>query len=127
MDSLLDREDVQSGGAVVEDGEGGDDVEPSSPVTDDEDIPDDTFPELGSPSSPTTLAASASANANAVAVAPPPDTDRETTALEFIARLRRKFGALLFTLASTGVAVDNVVGVRIREGVRCRWRRFLRV
>ena len=112
LDTLLDREDMQSG-AFVED----DIVEPSSPTTDDEDISDEEIdgdsPPLREPQSPLT---------------PLMDTepvDRETRALRLIARLRQPFGALLFTLVATRrrtvvyrrVAADSIITVQMRENV----------
>ena len=114
LDSLLDREDMQSS-AFVED----DIAEPSSPGADDEDISDEEIEDessssLSEPESPSPP--------------PPMDTvpmDRETRALRLIARLRHPFGALLFTLASTRrravvyrrVAADSMITVQMRENV----------
>ena len=113
IDTLLDREDMQSG-AFVED----DVAEPFSSGTEDEevsdeDINDDMLPlrERGSPSPP-----------------PRMDTvpmDRETRALRLMARLRQPFGALLFTLVSTRrrsvvyrrIAADSTISVQLRESV----------
>ncbi|KAF8547410.1 TPR-like protein [Imleria badia] len=114
IDTLLDREDMQSG-AFVED----DIAEPFSSDTEDEDVSDeeiegDTIPRLrecGSPSSPVRM-----------------DTvpmDRETRSLRLIARLRQPFGALLFSLVSTRrrsvvyrrIAADSTITVQLRENV----------
>ena len=113
LDTLLDREDMQSG-AFVED-----DVEsPSSPSTDDEencdeemDVDSSSIPEPEPPS-----------------VTPPVPMvpmDREARARRFVARLRQPFGALLVTLASTGrravdykrVAADSTITVQFQENV----------
>ena len=90
LDTVLEREDMQSG-AFVED----DVVLPPSPSTDDEEICDEeidddssSFPKPESPSLPAP-----------VRMVP---MDRETRARWFVARLRQPFGALLVTPASTG-------------------------
>jgi hypothetical protein len=113
LDTLLDREDMQSG-PFVED----DIAEPSSPGADDEDISDEeieddpsSVSEPGSPSLPAPMD-----------IVP---MDRETQALRLIARLRQPFGALLFTLALTRrravvyrrVAADSIITVQLRENV----------
>ncbi|KAF8551251.1 hypothetical protein OG21DRAFT_1512971 [Imleria badia] len=113
LDALLGREDMdmQSGVFV-----GNEDVEPSSPDRDEEDVSDDDIEEDASP-----LPESPSQSA-------PMDTtpvDRETRALQLVARLRQPFGALLFTLASTRrraveyrrVAADSMITVQIQEDV----------
>ena len=131
LDALLGREDMQ-GSESVED----DVAEPSSPNADEEDasdeedafdeedtsdkgdasdeeMEDDTLlpPESESPSHPASM--------DTVPV------DRETHALQLVARLRQPFGALLFTLASTRrraveyrrVAADSMIRVQIQENL----------
>jgi hypothetical protein len=113
LESLLEREDTQSG-VLVED----DVSPPPSPSTDDEEIcdeeidvdsssePEPEFPSLGAP-------------------VPMMPLDRETRARRFVARLRQPFGALLVTLASTGrravdykrVAADTMITVQFQENV----------
>ncbi|KAF8547869.1 hypothetical protein OG21DRAFT_838193 [Imleria badia] len=116
LDALLDREDTESGPLVE-----GAVAEPSSPVTEDEDIDNisdeeikdelSPLPEPEPPSPPVCM-----------------DTvrmDRETRALRLVAHLRQPFGALLFTLMPTGrrspayrrVAADSMIAVQLREGV----------
>jgi len=113
LDTLLDREDMQSG-VFVED----DVAPPPSPNTDEEEICDEeidddylSLPEPESPSLP-----------SPVCIIP---MDRETRARRLAARLRQPFGALLITLASTGrravdyrrVAADSMITVRFQENV----------
>ena len=114
LDTLLERENVQSGVMVEDDGM------PPSPNTDDEDI-DICDEELDDDSSfllePEPLSLP-------VRVRTVP-MDRETRARRLVARLRQPFGALLVALASTGrravdykrVAVDSVITVRFQENV----------
>lgn len=88
LDALLGHESIQSGVSTEDDT-----AEPSSPNPDDESITDEEMegdalsrPEPKSPSGP--------------APVDTPPADRETRALQLVARLRQPFGALLFTLAS---------------------------
>ena len=108
LDALLGREEMQRDVSVK------DDVgEPSSPNTDesDEEIEDDALPR------PEPKAVSHPAPTDAV--------DKETRALQLIARLRQPFGALLLTLASTRrhaveyrrILADSMVTVQIQENV----------
>jgi len=113
LDTVLEREDIQSG-VFVED----DVVPPRSPDTDDEEIRDEeidddssSLPEPESPSLPAP-----------VRIVP---MDRETRARRLVARLGQPFGGLLVTLASTGrravdyrrVAADSLITVRFQENV----------
>ena len=113
LDALLDREDIQTGVSVEDDV-----AEPSSPNSDEEDeeeeeLEDDSsqLSERTSPSHPPSMG-----------TAP---VDKETRALQLVARLRQPFGALLFTLASTRrraveykrVAADSMITVQIQEDV----------
>ena len=113
LDTLLEREDMQSG-IFVEDNV----VPPPSPNTDDEGIcgeeigdTSSSLPESESPSFPAP-----------VRMVP---MDREMRARRLVARLRQPFGALLVTLASTGrravdyrrVAADSMITVRFQENV----------
>ncbi|KAF8552474.1 TPR-like protein [Imleria badia] len=133
LDALLAREDMQNGMSV----EG--DAEPSSPHTDEEDesdeeIEDDALPHP-EPKSPTDeeffdanddfssfAEPESSSHPAPVRVIP---MDRETRALQLVARLRQPFGALLLTLAPTRrraveyrrVAADSMITVQIREDV----------
>ena len=114
LDTLLERENVQSGVMVEDDGM------PPSPDTDDEDL-DICDEEIDDDSSfllePEPLSLP-------VRVRTVP-MDRETRARRLVARLRQPFGALLVALASTGrravdykrVAVDSVITVRFQESV----------
>jgi hypothetical protein len=112
LDTLLDREEVQSGGLVEDDV-----VRPPSPYTDDEDICeeiDDDSSSLSEPESPSLP--------GPVRMVP---MDRETRARRLVARLRQPFGALLVTLASTGrramdykrAAAESMVTVQFQEHV----------
>jgi hypothetical protein len=111
LETLLEREDMQSD-AFVE----GDGAPPPSPNTDDEEISDedDDSWSLPEPESPSILAP--------VRMMP---MDPETRARRFVARLRQPFGALLLTLASTGrravdykrVAADAMISVQFQERV----------
>ena len=113
LDALLDREDIQTGVSVEDDV-----AEPSSPNSDEEDeeeeeLEDDSsqLSERTSPSHPPSMG-----------TAP---VDKETRALQLVARLRQPSGALLFTLASTRrraveykrVAADSMITVQIQEDV----------
>ena len=113
LDTLLEHEDMQRG-VFVEDHE----MPPPSPNTDDEEICDeeidDDYSSLPDPESPLLT--------TPVRTVP---MDRETQALQLVARLRQPFGALLVTLASTGrravgykrVAADSMITVRFQEDV----------
>jgi hypothetical protein len=113
LDTLLEREGMQSG-VFVED----DVVQPPSPSTDgkgicDEEMDDDSssFPEPESLSLPAP-----------VRMAP---MDRETRARRLAVHLRQPFGALLVKLASAGqravdykrVAADSMITVKFQENV----------
>jgi hypothetical protein len=111
LETLLGREDMQSGEFVDADV-----APPPSPNTDDEEISDEdddssSLPEPESPSIPAP-----------VRMVP---MDPETQARRFVARLRQPFGALLLTLTSTGrravdykrVAADAMITVQIQENV----------
>jgi hypothetical protein len=112
LDSLLGRENMQSGGFVE------DDISiPPSLNTDDGELSneqiDDDAPSLTEPESPSLPAP----------VHPIP-MDRDTGARRLVARLRQRFGALLVTLAATGravdyrrVAADSLITVQFRENV----------
>jgi hypothetical protein len=116
LDTLLDREDMQSG-ACVED----DIAEPSSPGAEDEDISDEEIEDESSSS----LADSEPESPSPPAPMDTAPMDKETQALRLIARLRQPFGALLLTLASTRrravvyrrVAADSIITVQMREDV----------
>ena len=117
IDTLLDREVVQSSPPTEIDV-----TAPSSPHTDvgelsDEEIDDDASdslsnpePELLSPPAPVRIAA---------------PMDKETRARRLVARLRQPFGALLLAQASSGrrgmdyrrVAADSLITVQIQENV----------
>jgi hypothetical protein len=113
LDTLLDREEMQSGGLVEDEV-----VRSPSPYTDDEEIceedVDDDFSSLSEPEPPSLP--------GPVRMVP---IDRETRARRLVARLRQPFGALLVTLASTGrravdykrVAADSMVTVQFQENV----------
>ena len=114
LDTLMEREEVQSG-IFVED----DVMPPPSPNTDDEEICDEEIHDdssswlLPEPESPSLLT-----SVRMVSM------DRETRARRLVARLRQPFGALLVTLASTGrraaykrVAADSMITVRFQENV----------
>ncbi|KAF8547970.1 hypothetical protein OG21DRAFT_1607157 [Imleria badia] len=115
LDALLGREAIQSVVSIEDD-----DAEPSSPHTDDEEVSDDDIEDdtssLPEPRSPSP---SHPAPMNTAPV------DKETRALQLVARLRQPFGALLFTLASTcrraveykRVAADSMITVQIWESV----------
>ena len=115
LDTLLEREEMQSGTFVE------DDVGPlPSPNTDDEElldedvIDDDDASSLSGPESP-----SRPAPMHRIPM------DRETRARRLVAHLRQPFGALLVTLASTGrravdyrrVATESLITVQFREHV----------
>ena len=114
LDSLLEREGMQSG-AFVED----EVVLPPPPNTDDDEISDDETDDDSSSELPEPEAPSHPVPAR---MAP---MDRETRARRLVARLRQPFGALLVTLASTGrravdyrrVAADSMITVRFQENV----------
>ena len=110
LDALLGREDMQSG-ASVED-------LVAEPSTDDEDVSDEeTEDDASSFPGPEPLPRPATTGTAPV--------DKETRALQLVARLRQPFGALLFTLASTRrgsveyrrVASDSTVTVQIQKNV----------
>ena len=114
LDTLMEREEVQSGIFVADDV-----MPPPSPNTDDEEICDEEIHDdssswlLPEPESPSLLT-----SVRMVSM------DRETRARRLVARLRQPFGALLVTLASTGrraaykrVAADSMITVRFQENV----------
>ena len=116
LDALLEREDVQ-GGLVGDD----DTAPPPSPNTDNGEIPDG---EVGDDPSSLPVPDVPEALSRPVPTCMVP-MDKEMRARRLVARLRQPFGALLFTLASTGrrgmdyqrVAADSLVTVRFRENV----------
>ena len=111
LDTLLEREDMQSGVFGV------DDVMP--PPSPNEEICDDEIEDSSS------LHESESPSLPAPVRMVPMDTQRETRARRLVARLRQPFGALLVTLASTGrrvvdyrrVAADSMITVQLQENV----------
>ena len=113
LDTLLGREGMESGISVEDDV-----AEPSPPNQEDENVSDDDIQDdassLPEPKSPS--------HSTAMDTAP---VDRETRALQLVARLRQPFGALLFTLASTRrraveykrLAADSMIAVQIQDTV----------
>jgi hypothetical protein len=112
LDTLLEREDMQSG-VMVED-----DAMPPSPNTDDEEICDEDIDDDSS----SLLELDSSSRPAPLHMAP---MDRETRARRLVTRLRQPFGALLVTLASTGrrtvdykrVAADGMITVQFQDNV----------
>lgn len=136
LDTLLDREDMQSG-TFVED----DVVEPSSPNLDNEDLSEEEIeddfvepplPDAGDENIPGEEIDGGSSPlpepepSSRAAPTDPVPMDKETRALRLVARLRQPFGALLFTMTSTRqrgvvykrVAADSTITVQMREDVR---------
>ena len=115
LDALLGRDDTDIQSDTFE---AHDIAEPSSPDRDDEDVSDDDMEDDASPP-PEPKSPSQFASIDTTPV------DRERHALQLVARLRRPFGALLFTLASTRrraveyrrVAADSMITVQIQDNV----------
>ncbi|KAF8554548.1 protein prenylyltransferase, partial [Imleria badia] len=110
LDAVLGREDMQNDVSAEDD--------PSSLHPDDEDISDEEI-------DVDVLPRPAPESQSRVVPIEAAPMGRETRALRLVARLRRPFGALLFTLASTRrraveyrrVAADSMITVQIQENV----------
>lgn len=118
LDSILDRGEETQSGAFMDD----DVSEPPSPNEDNEEISDEEVngeeEEEGSNNgSASSLSARGFPSPLAPAYLVP--MDRETRARQFVARLRQRFGALLFVLSLEGdyrrVAADAEINVQFQE------------